>query len=126
MAPRHLAPIALVVLAGCGGADTSGQSGPAARETPAPPSAPAPAGGPAKVAIADFEYRPRALEVAGGTKVTWVNRDSSNHTVTFAKGPGDLGNVDPKRRVSARFEEPGRYAYVCQYHPTMKGTVTVR
>jgi len=45
--------------------------------------------------------------------VTWTNEDASNHTVTFEKGPGDLGNVDENARLSAAFDEPGRYPYVC-------------
>lgn len=76
--------------------------------------------------IADFAYVPRTLQVAAGTKVTWTNRDTANHTVTFAKGPGDLGNIDPGRRVSARFARAGRYAYLCQYHPSMHGVIAVR
>ena len=76
--------------------------------------------------IEDFEFGPRTVRVRAGRKVVWTDRDEANHTVTFSKGPGDLGNVDPGKRVSVRFKRPGRYAYVCQYHPSMKGTVVVR
>jgi plastocyanin len=77
------------------------------------------------VRIAGFEYRPVQLIVRRGTRVTWVNADTTDHTVTFTKSPRDLGNVDPGKRLSARFRTPGRYAYVCQYHPSMHGAVVV-
>ena len=47
-------------------------------------------------------------------------------TVTFDGGPGDLGNVDQNERVSTEFSSPGTYAYVCTYHPNMRGTVVVK
>jgi len=116
------------LLAGCGGDDEAqpAPSRPAATATPSATAAPKASAGPAKVAIAGFEYEPGDLTVEPGAKVTWVNEDASNHTVTFEEGPGDLGNVDENGKLSASFEEAGRYAYVCQYHPNMKGTITVR
>jgi plastocyanin len=106
-------------LVGCGGEEPA--TAPMAAASPAPTKAEA-----ARVTIKDFEYAPRNLKVAAGTKVTWIDEDAANHTVSFARGPGELGNVSEGKTVSARFTKPGRYAYVCQYHPGMKGTVTVR
>jgi plastocyanin len=48
----------------------------------------------ARVTIKDFEYVPMKLTVKAGTKVTFLNRDHSNHTVTFTTSkihsPGNL------------------------------------
>lgn len=125
-----------LAVAGCAGdeADDRGPSGerPAAETaTSSPQRATPPAElstrrpGAERVSVVDFDYEPGSITVEAGGRVTWVNRDTSNHTVTFATKPGDLGNLDPKRSRSARFTKPGRYAYVCQYHPSMAGTVTV-
>jgi len=119
----------VALLAGCGGQDDEAQTAPdrpAATATPSATEAPEGSAGPAKIAIAGFDYKPGSLTVKAGTEVTWTNEDASNHTVTFEKGPGDLGNVDENARLSAAFDEPGRYPYVCQYHPNMKATITVR
>jgi plastocyanin len=89
--------------------------------TPAPPSSRK-----IRIEIKGFQFRPRTVRVAPGTRISWVDLDASNHTVTFTRGPGDLGNVDPERQVSARFTSRGRYLYVCQYHPNMRASVIVR
>ncbi|HEX8105297.1 MAG TPA: cupredoxin domain-containing protein [Solirubrobacteraceae bacterium] len=121
---RHVVTLAVVLLAGCGGGEESKPR--TAVEPDATPAPTAASSGRATVKIVDFEYTPKNVEVSAGTQVTWIDKDAANHTVTFAKGPGDLGNVDQGRRLKARFTKPGRYAYVCQYHPNMAGTVTVR
>lgn len=114
-----IAIVATTALVGCG-AEKQASVVPTATA-----SAPAKAK-PAKVTIKGFEYAPRNLEVEAGAKVTWTDQDAANHTVSFSKGPGELGNVSEGKTVSTRFTKPGRYAYVCQYHPNMHGTVTVR
>ena len=76
--------------------------------------------------IEDFEFAPPLIRVPKDTRVRWANRDASNHTVTFGRGPGDLGNVDEGERLAARFKARGRFAYVCSYHPSMRGIVVVQ
>ena len=78
------------------------------------------------VAIEDFEYAPRVLRVAKGTRVTWSDLDEANHSVTFKRGPGDLGNIRQGETRSATFMHAGTYTYVCVYHPSMRGKVIVR
>ena len=109
------ASAALAAAAGCG-ADNRGER--AAQATPAPKQD--------LVTIEGYEFRPQRLTVQTGARVTWVDKDAANHTVTFDGGPGDLGNVDPNERVSTKFNSPGTYSYVCTYHPNMRGTVVVK
>jgi plastocyanin len=114
---------ALAAATGCGGDDPAER---AAQATPSPTATTQMAEAKAdRVTIEGYEFQPQRLTVAAGTRVTWVDKDAANHTVTFDDGPGDLGNVDPGERVSAEFTAPGTYAYVCQYHPNMTGTVVV-
>jgi plastocyanin len=117
---------ALTLGAGCGGTER-----PAAAIAPPNAAAPAPAVTAQPVAnvvakIADFEYTPRTLRIAKGTRVTWKNVDTANHTVTFAHGPGDLGNVSERGSRSIRFPRAGTFTYVCEYHPSMRGKVIVK
>jgi plastocyanin len=126
----RIMPIALLTLvAGCGGAERPSAPAAAAMTHKAP--AAKPVAGPAKradvtVKIDDFEYEPRTLRIATGTHVTWKNVDAANHTVTFAKGPGDLGNIGERRSRSATFTRAGTFTYVCEYHPSMHGKVIVK
>jgi plastocyanin len=116
----------LTLVAGCGGAER-----PAAAIAPRQAATPAPAVTAQPVAdvvakIADFHYKPRTQRIAKGTQVTWKNVDTANHTVTFADGPGELGNISERGSRSARFPRAGTFTYVCEYHPSMHGKVIVR
>lgn len=107
-----LLPAAL--LAGCSGGSSDAGA----------PAGSAVQPGPRTVTIRDFEFAPAELTVAKGTKVTWVNTDRAPHTAT---GDGfDTGTINGGRRRSVTFDQPGTFTYLCQFHPFMKGTVTVR
>lgn len=56
--------------------------------------------------------------------MTWTNSDTQNHTVT-ASGTFDLGSIAPKATATQTFETAGTFAYICAFHPFMKGTVIV-
>ncbi len=97
---------------------------PAAAPAPAP-AAPAPAA--VAATIKDFSFKD--LEVAKGTTVTWTNQDPASHTVTADDGSFDSGLATPLKQgatFSHTFTEAGTFAFHCQIHPSMQGTVTVR
>jgi plastocyanin len=109
-----------VFLAGCGGGSGSGTTSTTA--TGAPNGA---AQGGA-VEIKGFAFDPASLTVTPGTKVTWSNDDSTSHTATADDGSFDTGTIKQGSKVSATLRKPGTYSYVCQFHPFMKGTITVQ
>lgn len=75
------------------------------------------------VRIVDFSFQPTTLTVTPGTVVTWTNEDSAPHTATG--DDFDTGMLNRGDANSVTFETPGSYAYICTYHPSMKGTVVV-
>lgn len=77
------------------------------------------------VVIENLRFRPETLEVRRGDTVVWVNRDLVPHTVT-ATDRFDSGNLAPNASWKHAFASAGTLAYVCRYHPTMKGEVIVR
>ena len=77
------------------------------------------------VTIQNFAFNPATLSVPAGTVVTWTNRDTVPHTATSTQGTFDSGNLNPGQSFSFTCEQAGSYDYVCQYHPNMRGTVTV-
>jgi plastocyanin len=100
------------MLAGCGGDDPA--TAPAAAPTDS-------------IRIADFLYEPDPATVRVGRKITISNADDAPHTVT-EKGDApsfDSDTIKGKASGSVTFKTPGTYSYYCQFHPTMKGTVTV-
>jgi plastocyanin len=68
---------------------------------------------------------PASFTVKAGTTVTWVNRDTTPHTVTSTSGVYDSGNMDGGAVYKFTFTKPGTYEYVCTYHTWMKGAITV-
>ena len=58
-----------------------------------------------------------------GTKVTWTNQDSFNHTVKTLKGPAksDSSPIQPGKSFSYVFTKPGTYPYICGIHTTCTG-----
>ena len=77
------------------------------------------------VAVADFSFTPKVINVKVGQTVTWTNEGQIDHTV---KGPGFFSPraLGHGQKYSHRFSKPGRFNYLCTLHPTqMRGTVVV-
>jgi amicyanin len=81
-----------------------------------------------KVEIKSFAFGPASITVKVGTTVTWTNTDDVKHTVTADTESADA----PKSELfgkgltySYTFKKAGTYAYHCEPHPYMKGTVVV-
>ncbi|HET7119943.1 MAG TPA: cupredoxin family copper-binding protein [Solirubrobacterales bacterium] len=149
MRSKPLLVAALVALSlglvACGGSGSDSSSGEA--ETVAPSSEeteqsggvasgtdetteskPAPSGEAAKsekVEIVEFSYGPDPVVVQAGGKVTWQNQDTAPHTATADDGSFDTGTIEKGKLGSATFKEAGTFAYHCEIHPTMHGTVEV-
>lgn len=80
----------------------------------------------------DVWYQPSPTTIKAGENVTWINRDSSLHTVTngtFYTGP--LGTYDSGILNSGQSSKPwnftssGTFNYYCTLHPFMSGQITV-
>jgi plastocyanin len=77
------------------------------------------------VLIQDLAFGPATMTVAVGDTVTWTNADSAPHTVSAENGAFDSGNLDEGQAFSFTFTAPGTYAYRCDYHSEMTGTIVV-
>ena len=80
--------------------------------------------------IEDICYIPSTVVVEKGKSITWVNDDSSFHSVTsgFYGEPTGLfgsGYLDPYQFYTLSFDEFGTYDYFCTLHPWMKAQVIV-
>jgi plastocyanin len=79
-------------------------------------------------AISGYAYHPVTLTVAAGTAVTFTNDDATAHTATSmsTSPPFDTGTLKPGQSKTITLSKSGTYAYYCQFHPFMRGTITVR
>jgi len=89
-------------------------------------AAPAAASSAPSVTIKDDAFSPVTLTIVSGQTVTFVNRDDDAHTVTATNGSFDSRGLDTNAVWRHRFGVPGTYAYFCQLHPFMKGTIVVK
>jgi plastocyanin len=79
------------------------------------------------VLIQDFRFTPAHITIKRGTKVRWINRDSTTHTATANNGRSfDSGRLGKGQRYSHTFKKAGKKPYHCNIHPHMKGRITVK
>jgi nitrite reductase (NO-forming) len=75
-----------------------------------------------------FAFAPKAITVNTGTKITWVNDDTTMHTVvgdTFDSRNEKIDGLGKGETYSFTFDKPGTYKYHCSFHPFITGTITV-
>lgn len=70
-------------------------------------------------------FNPDTLTVKVGTKVTWTNNDSYDHTVTSDDGTFDSGRLSANSSYSFTFAKVGTYSYHCSVHTFMTAKVIV-
>lgn len=80
-----------------------------------------------QVRIDDFKFDPESRTVKVGTEVTWINRDSADHTVTADNGSFESEELATDEEFSFRFTQAGEFDYHCEIHgeDRMSGTVVV-
>ena len=101
---------------------SGGQGGDTTESEPAPSGEAAKA---EKVSIVEFTYEPDPVVVQAGGKVTWQNEDAAPHTATADDGSWDTGTIEQGKIGSETFKDAGTFAYFCEIHPDMRGTVEV-
>src|SRR4029450_2629439 len=75
------------------------------------------------VTIADRAFQPSTTRIAVGGAVTFRNADSDEHSAT-----GDVidsGTLSPGASYTQTFSTAGTYAFLCIFHPEMRGSIEV-
>jgi plastocyanin len=78
------------------------------------------------VSIKNFQFSPNPLVVKAGAAVTVTNDDGTVHTLTADDGKFDTGNLDGGAKKTVSIDAPGTYAYHCDIHNYMTGTIEAR
>jgi plastocyanin len=79
------------------------------------------------VLIQNFSFKPANITIKRGTKVRWINKDSTAHTATANNGRSfDSGRLRPGQSYTHTFKSAGKKPYHCEIHTDMKGTITVK
>jgi plastocyanin len=82
------------------------------------------------VEMHDNSFKPKAITIAAGDTITWVNKGDHTHD---AKSDDNGKTFDTKavkkgqKSKPIKFEKAGKFPYVCTYHEDeMSGTVIVK
>jgi plastocyanin len=79
------------------------------------------------VLIQGFSFKPANITIKRGTKVRWINKDSTTHTATANNGRSfDSGRLGKGQSYTHTFKSAGKKPYHCEVHSHMKGRITVR
>src|SRR6185437_11377816 len=80
---------------------------------------------PFSVAIQDYDFAPATLTIPVGTIVQWTNQGQDMHTTTSDSGAWDSGTLTNGKTFSFTFTKAGTFAYHCNFHAAMHGTIVV-
>ena len=103
-------------------------AGPPADQSACGVQLPSEAFGSTVVVIRDFAFTPARVRVHPGATVTWVNcgeTGSDSHTSTADAGAWSSPLIAPGTTFTRDFGAAGSFAYHCEPHPGMTGSVTV-
>jgi plastocyanin len=79
------------------------------------------------VSIQNFSFKPAHITIKRGTKVRWINKDSTAHTVTANKKRSfNSGRLGKGQRYTHTFKSAGKKRYHCNIHPDMRASVVVK
>lgn len=135
-----LGPAVLFValaLGACGGGSSPSSPSPPS-VTPAPGPSPSPAAGGATVTITSAGVSPKQVEIAVGSRVTFVNQDGVTHEIDSNPHPvhtdcPPINEVDVLGPGQSRQTGVFTAARTCGYHdhgqptnPALQGTIVVR
>jgi plastocyanin len=107
-------------------------SGAASPSTPAAPAG-SPSGDSVAVAAKDVTFTTPAVSAKAGAAfiIAFDNQDSAPHNIVISDPSGAQvfkGEIVSAKKVDYQVPAltPGSYSFVCEVHPEMKGTLTVR
>lgn len=78
-----------------------------------------------EVVIEHFAFVPPSVAVAPGDTVVFTNRDIAPHTATAVDGSWTTKDITRGRSETLVVPPNGAGAYVCRYHPAMRGHLVI-
>ena len=78
------------------------------------------------IVIEHFAFVPASIEVDAGDTVVFTNRDIVPHTATATDGSWTTMDIAGGKSGAVVVPAKGDGAYICKYHPVMKGHLIIR
>lgn len=77
------------------------------------------------VAIDKLKFGPIPAQLHKGDSILWVNKDMLRHTATAADRSFDV-DLQPGKAGKTVLNKAGAIAFVCRFHPGMRGVLQVK
>jgi plastocyanin len=123
--PAVIILVTSICITACGSGGGS-PSTPSATPTPAPAGSTTAAIPSGASTLTTTAFGANPLTISVGTTISWLNDDSTTHTSTADGNQWTSGDIPPGGRFNFTFASVGRFAYHCQLHPGMTGTIVVQ
>jgi plastocyanin len=78
-----------------------------------------------RVDIHGFQFVPAHVDAHVGDTIEWTNRDFAPHTASDAGGKWTTATLNNGATGRILVETPGTFAYRCNFHQQMAGTIVV-
>lgn len=76
------------------------------------------------VVIEKMKFGPAPAQLHVGDTIVWKNADIFRHTATADDKSFDV-DLPPRSEARMTLEAAGSFAFLCRFHPGMKGTLVV-
>jgi plastocyanin len=77
------------------------------------------------IVIDKLKFGPAPQQLQKGDVIVWENRDFLRHSATAADHSFDA-DLQPRTRARTVLKKAGAIAFVCKYHPGMRGVLQVK
>jgi plastocyanin len=77
------------------------------------------------IVIDKMKFGPVPAQLRKGDAIVWVNHDFLRHSATAADHSFDV-DLQPNAKAKTVLNKTGAIAFVCRYHPGMRGVLQVR
>ena len=77
------------------------------------------------VDIHGFQFVPARVDAHVGDTIEWTNKDFAPHTASDAGGKWTTAALNNGAIGRVEVKTPGTFAYRCNFHQQMKGTIVV-
>ena len=78
------------------------------------------------VIIKENTFFPQTVVVSKGTTITFINRDSIQHSATAEDKSFDTGLLGKDAQKQVAFDNAGTFAYICAVDPNMHAVIVVK
>jgi len=77
------------------------------------------------IVIDKMKFGPAPQQLRKGDVIIWENRDFLRHSATAADDSFDV-DLQPRTKAKTLLKKAGAIAFVCKYHPGMRGVLQVK